>query len=171
MPIKAQPQESPTLSSRAPTTLPQAKAEGRHAHPRPRPGEEEKRPGRPGGLTATSQLGRCLLIEARIVLACSTAVSKSPKNPAVPNTRDQPHIVHAFCPRHATGTYPQLLNHSVPQDYQVSPLILSCRVRGKRLPCGIESVTTGRVCEKQDSAAFVRYHENPFCTSALLRPQ
>ena len=106
MSIKAQTPREPTLPSRAPTTLLQAAAEGRHARPRPRLGEEETQPGQPEGLTATSQPGRCLLIEARIVLACSTSLAKSPTNPADPNTRDQPHIVHAYCPRHATGTYP-----------------------------------------------------------------
>ena len=62
VPIKAQPQESPTLPSRAPTTLLQAEAEGRHARPRFCLGEEETRPGRPGGLTAPNLPGRCLLI-------------------------------------------------------------------------------------------------------------
>ena len=171
MSFKAQTPREPTLSSRAPTTLPQATAEGRHARPRPRLGEEETRPGRPGGLTAPSQPGRCLPIQTCVVSTYSTSLAKWPLDPTDPKIRDQTHIVHALCPRRATCTYPQLLNHSVPHDYQVSALIPSCRIGGKRLPCGIKSVTTGRVCEKQDSAAFVRYHENSFGTSALLRPR
>ena len=171
MSIKAQPQESrhfppappPHFCRRKPRT-------GMHA-PDPARERGETRPGRPGGSTAPSQPGRCLSIQTCVVSTCLISLAKSSSNPADPKIRDQTHIVHALCPRRATGTYPQLLNHSVPHDYQVSALIPSCRIGGKRLPCGIKSVTTGRVCEKQDSAAFVRYHENPFCTSALLRPQ
>ena len=39
MSLKAQTPREPTLPSRAPTTLLQAEAEGRHARPRPRLGE------------------------------------------------------------------------------------------------------------------------------------
>ena len=60
MSLTAQTPREPTLPSRAPTTLPQAEAEGRHARPRPRLGEEETRPGRPEGLTApTSRAAVC----------------------------------------------------------------------------------------------------------------
>ena len=144
---------------------------GVHACPRLCLAEEETRPDRPGGLTAPSQPGRCLPIQTCVVSTYSTSLAKWPSNPADPKIRDQTHIVHALCPRRATGTYPQLLNHSVPHDYQVSALIPSCRIGGKRLRYNAASVTTGRVCEKQDSAAFVRYHEIPFGTSALLRSQ
>ena len=41
MSIKAQTPREPTLPSRAPTTLPQATAEDRHARPHPRLEEEE----------------------------------------------------------------------------------------------------------------------------------
>ena len=51
VPHKAQPQESPTLSSRAPTTLPQAAAEDRH-HAPSSAWQRRKH----------SQTGRCLLI-------------------------------------------------------------------------------------------------------------
>ena len=121
-------------------------------------------------LAALSQASHRLPIQTCVVSTYSTSLAKSPLNPADPKIRDQTHIVHALCPRRATCTYPQLLNHSVPLDYQVSALILSCRIGGKRLRYNAASVTTGRVCEKQDSAAFVRYHENSFGTSALLRP-
>ena len=171
MPHKGSTPREPTLPSRAPTTLLQAEAEGRHARPRLCLEEEETRPDRPGGLTAPSQPGRCLPIQTCVVSTYSTSLAKWPSNPADPKIRDQTHIVHALCPRRATGTYPQLLNHSVPLDYQVSALIPSCRIGGKRLRYNAASVTTGRVCEKQDSAAFVRYHENSFGTSALLRPR
>ena len=106
-----------------------------------------------------------------VVSTCLISLTKWPLDTADPKIRDRTHIVHALCPRRATCTYPQLLNHSVPHDYQVSALILSCRIGGKRLRHNAASVTTGRVCEKQDSAAFVRYHENSFGTSALLRPR
>ena len=56
--VKAQTPREPTLPSRAPTTLPQAEAEGRHARPRLCLGEEETRPGRPRAETH-SQPGRC----------------------------------------------------------------------------------------------------------------
>ena len=59
MSVKAQTPREPTLPSRAPTTLLQAEAEGRHARPRLCLGEEETRPGQPGGLTAPSQPGHC----------------------------------------------------------------------------------------------------------------
>ena len=171
MPLKAQTPREPTLPSRAPTTLLQAEAEGRHARPRLCLGERGNTARPAKRRAASSQPGRCLPIQTCVVSTCLISLTKWPLDPADPKIRDQTHIVHALCPRRATGTYPQLLNHSVPHDYQVSALIPSCRIGGKRLPCGIKSVTTGRVCEKQDSAAFVRYHENSFGTSALLRPR
>ena len=168
---KAQTPREPTLSSRAPITLLQAEAEGRHARPRFCLGERGNTARPAKRRAAPSQPGRCLSIQTCVVSTCLISLAKSPTNPTDPKIRDQIHIVHALCPRRATCTYPQLLNHSVLHDYQVSALILSCRIGGKRLRYNAASVTTGRVCEKQDSAAFVRYHENPFGTLALLRSQ
>ena len=56
--FKAQPQESRTLPSRAPTTLLQAGSRGQACTPPPRLGEREPQPGRPRAHNP-SQPGRC----------------------------------------------------------------------------------------------------------------
>ena len=171
MSLKAQTPREPDTSLPRPHHTSAGRSRGQACTPPTPPGRggNTARPAK--RLNSPGQPGRCLPIQTCVVSTYSTSLAKWPLDPADPKIRDQTHIVHVLCPRRATGTYPQLLNHSVPHDYQVSALIPSCRIGGKRLRHDAASVTTGRVCEKQDSAAFVRYHENSFGTSALLRPR
>ena len=68
MSIKAQTPREPTLPSRAPTTLLQAEAEGRHARPRPYLGERETRPGRPRACNLAASLAAVYLFRYLLYL-------------------------------------------------------------------------------------------------------
>ena len=171
MPIKAQTPREPDTSLPRPHHTSAGGSRGQACTPPTPPGRGGNTAGQARRLNSP-QTARPLFIHSDMCrINLFNFFGKWPLNPTELKICDQTHIVHTLCPRRATGTYPQLLNHSVPHDYQVSVLIPSCRIHGKRLRHNAASVTTGRVCEKQDSAAFVRYHENPFGTLALLRSQ
>ena len=69
--MKAQTPREPTLPSRAPTTLPQAAAEGRHARPRPSPGERGNT-ARPARRLNSPQPARPLFVSLSQIITISS---------------------------------------------------------------------------------------------------